>query len=418
VQSISLNGTPAGNASSVGYTVIFDENANGLTTDDFSVTTTSGNASGTVSGVSSSSASSVTITVNSITGVGAFRLDLKASTNITDDSGNGNGANGHVATYTSGDVHCVNNSSIDYALESYCVDATDPTPTITGLTGGSFSSTAGLGINGSSGAIDVSLSTPGVYTVTYITGGSCSISPTTEITINSLDDASFNFSSSSYCVNDSDPTPSITGLPGGTFSSTAGLSINGSSGAIDVSLSTPGEYTVSYTTTGTCPNTSYLTITINSVDASLTTVAPTITANESGATYRWLDCNNGNAIIPDETAQSFTAASNGSYAVEVTKNGCTKISECVTISTLSLKKDVFGNSISIYPNPSQGTVHVNLGNVTDATIRVCNLNGQLIYQKGKINNSIHSFELNAAPGIYFIEVITGNKKEHIKLIKK
>ena len=45
------------------------------------------------------------------------------------------------------------------------------------------------------------------------------------ITINALDDASFNYSAAAYCVDASDPTPTITGLVGGTFSSTVGLSI-------------------------------------------------------------------------------------------------------------------------------------------------------------------------------------------------
>ena len=76
------------------------------------------------------------------------------------------------------------------------------------------------------------------------------------VTINELDDATFNFSGGAYCTTDSDPTPTITGLAGGTFSSTTGLSLNASSGTVDVSASTPGTYTITYTTTGTCANTS------------------------------------------------------------------------------------------------------------------------------------------------------------------
>ena len=86
----------------------------------------------------------------------------------------------------------------------------DPTPTITGLGGGSFSSTAGLSINGSTGLIDVSASTPGTYTVTYTTTGACPNSSNVSVTVNALDDPSFSYSAASYCTNDSGPTPSIT----------------------------------------------------------------------------------------------------------------------------------------------------------------------------------------------------------------
>ncbi|MEE9438524.1 MAG: hypothetical protein V3V14_05950, partial [Saprospiraceae bacterium] len=50
------------------------------------------------------------------------------------------------------------------------------------------------------------------------------------VTINALDDASFSYSAAAYCVDDSDPTPTITGLAGGTFSSTVGLSITAGTG--------------------------------------------------------------------------------------------------------------------------------------------------------------------------------------------
>ena len=107
VQSISLSGTPAANAASVSFSVDFDETANNVSTDDFQVTTVSGTATGTVSSVSAASGDPITVTVNSITGTGSIRLDLKSSTNITDSSGNGNGTNGFVAAFTSGSTHTV-----------------------------------------------------------------------------------------------------------------------------------------------------------------------------------------------------------------------------------------------------------------------------------------------------------------------
>ncbi|MDA0881684.1 MAG: hypothetical protein O2984_00085 [Bacteroidetes bacterium] len=162
-------------------------------------------------------------------------------------------------------INALDDPSFSYDAAAYCADDSDPTPTITGLAGGTFSSGAGLTINASTGALDVSISTPGTYTVTYTTSGTCPNSSSVTVTINSLDDASFNYSAASYCVNDTDPTPTITGLAGGSFSSTAGLSLNTGTGAIDVSLSTPGTYTVTYTTAGSCPNSSNVNVTINEI---------------------------------------------------------------------------------------------------------------------------------------------------------
>jgi hypothetical protein len=160
----------------------------------------------------------------------------------------------------------LDNASFNYSAASYCTTDADPTPTITGLPGGSFSSTAGLSINASTGVIDLSASTPATYTVTYLTAGPCPNSTMVSVTILGLDDASFNYSAAAYCLVQADPTPTITGLAGGTFSSTAGLSINASTGVIDVSASTPGNYTVTYTTSGPCPNSSNVSVAINALN--------------------------------------------------------------------------------------------------------------------------------------------------------
>ena len=61
-------------------------------------------------------------------------------------------------------------------------------------------------------------------------------------------DASFSYAESSYATNGIDPTPTITGDAGGTFTaSPEGLSINSSTGEITLSTSSINSYTVRYT---------------------------------------------------------------------------------------------------------------------------------------------------------------------------
>ncbi len=63
--------------------------------------------------------------------------------------------------------------------------------------------------------------------------------------------AVFNYASAIYDIADSDPSPTITGVPGGVFLSTTGLIIDSNTGIIDVSASTVGNYTITYEA-GTC----------------------------------------------------------------------------------------------------------------------------------------------------------------------
>ena len=101
VTGITIDGSPADTATSISYTVSFNELANNISTDDFNLTNT-GSAAGNIASVSASSGTSVTVTINNISGNGSLRLDLKAATNISDSQ-----ANSGPAAYTSGDVHTV-----------------------------------------------------------------------------------------------------------------------------------------------------------------------------------------------------------------------------------------------------------------------------------------------------------------------
>ena len=158
----------------------------------------------------------------------------------------------------------IGDPSFTYAAASFCQGDVDPLPTVTGTPGGTYTATAGLSINLSTGEIDLSASTVGgPYTVTYTTPGSCNSSTTFDVSVDPEDDPSFTYPAASYCQDDADPTPTITGTAGGTFTSTAGLSIVGGTGVIDLSASTGGAtYTITYTTVGTCPNSTTFDVTI------------------------------------------------------------------------------------------------------------------------------------------------------------
>ena len=63
--------------------------------------------------------------------------------------------------------------------------------------------------------------------------------------------AAFSYSKSSFRQDESDPTPTITGTQGGTFtSSPSGLVINSSTGTIDLQNSSLNSYTITYTVQG------------------------------------------------------------------------------------------------------------------------------------------------------------------------
>lgn len=70
------------------YTVTFTESVRNIATTNFVATPVSGSVTGTVTGVSATSGTSVDVTVSSITGEGDLRLDLNAVGSIQDAAGN------------------------------------------------------------------------------------------------------------------------------------------------------------------------------------------------------------------------------------------------------------------------------------------------------------------------------------------
>lgn len=125
-------------------------------------------------------------------------------------------------------------------------------PSITGETNGVFSIAPLTGLPiGADGTINPSGATAGIYTVSYIvpgTGGCKDYTAQAIITINNTPVASISYPESPFCGSTNTPQQvMLTGNKGGQFSSTAGLTIDARTGAINPSASKPGSYVVTYT---------------------------------------------------------------------------------------------------------------------------------------------------------------------------
>jgi len=147
------------------------------------------------------------------------------------------------------------------ATATFCTSGTQAVVTATPV-GGTFSAPTGLSINATTGALNLSASTAGTYTVTYTPpSGSCASPGTTTVTLTAPVTPTLSFGGTTFCK--AGAAPATAAAPtGGTFSSTTGLVINASTGAIDLAASTNGTYTVSYTSPGTCGGTVSTRITI------------------------------------------------------------------------------------------------------------------------------------------------------------
>ena len=167
-----------------------------------------------------------------------------------------------------------------------------------------------------------------------------------------------------------------------------------------------------------CDSTVRLNLTINAVSFELASIATSIEVVATDATYQWLDCNNGQAPIEGQTGHIFEVLEKGSYAVAVTQNACTKISDCIIYNVVGISENEGLNQINIFPNPNHGLVNIDFGTLEHVSIHVVDANGKTIYAKDNLYVSTHQFELPVGPGIYFIAITTDDRHtNHYKLIR-
>mgnify|MGYP002621129711 CR=1 FL=1 len=158
-----------------------------------------------------------------------------------------------------------------------------------------------------------------------------------------------------------------------------------------------------------------LNLSIESLDTTVVVEENRLVAQESAASYQWLDCDNDNTPIPGATQQSFTPATIGNYAVQITKDACVMTSDCAffeaDISSVD-PEDV----VVIFPNPPEdNTLNIQMRG-SFISVNLLTIDNKLIYRQsfpgGTSNASLRLPEL--ARGIYFLHVINQNGEIHIK----
>ena len=310
-------------------------------------------------------------------------------------------------------------TSIAYSQGIYCQNDADPTPTISGTSGGTFSSTTGLSIDPNTGTVDLSASTAGPYMITYTYNGGSAVYT---ISIAELDNAAFSYQNATFCANSGIITPIVTGLIGGSFTSNSpALALDPSTGVIDLFNSAGGNYDITYTSSGPCPNSATFNITIIEIDNTTSTTGNVLSANLSGASYLWVDCDNNFAPIAGETGQNFTASANGNYAVEITANGCTTISDCINITFNGILENSFGENLTVFPNPTLGNLSIDFGKQAYRSLKIelFSIDGKLLGNYSFNNTSQIELFIEQPAGYYLINIeASEGQKATIKLLKQ
>ena len=75
------------------------------------------------------------------------------------------------------------------------------------------------------------------------------------------------------------------------------------------------------------------------------------------------------------------------------------------------------NPIEIYPNPTNGILHIEYHDFIPIALEIINLDGQIVYSYHN-NQQIHEIDLkNLAPGVYFLKITTASEKQILNFVR-
>jgi hypothetical protein len=241
---------------------------------------------------------------------------------------------------------------------------TDATP------GGVWSITNGSG----SATVDqnglVAGVTAGTVTLKYAVTNSCGTTTVSKsITVRPTPTATITYNGSPYC-NTGTATVTRTGAGSGTYTaSPAGLSINATTGAINLAASTPNTYTVTYSFSSSngCSNTATATVTINT-------------------------CSGIN----------------------------TRLSNDVPVHNPKLILQSTAISVKVWPLPTESFFNLSIqsGSKESVTIKVYDITGKLVQQLKGSPLETYRFGDTYVAGTYLVEVLQGTNRVTQKILKQ
>jgi hypothetical protein len=168
-----------------------------------------------------------------------------------------------------------------------------------------------------------------------------------------------------------------------------------------------------------CDSIITLDLTVNSIDTSVTRSGFTLIANVDSAAYQWLDCNSNFQRLPADTNKRFLVITNGSYAAELTQNGCVDTSRCINVSNVGLSKVRTNSDIIIYPNPTGGVIYIKELNPSQLSlITILSIEGKVLESIESRNQNDIQLELNYPNGIYLLQISDNIGSKIIKIVKQ
>lgn len=131
--------------------------------------------------------------------------------------------------------------------------------------------------------------------------------------------------------------------------------------------------------------------------------------------YQWYL--NGDSI--DNTNYAGLAlTSNGQYYVIVTgASGCTETSDTITVTGVGIGNTFEANSLKVYPNPTNGLLHIELSNASATNISMYSISGEQVNIVPEAQSNGCRVDLSQlASGVYVLRIATAQQSHTLRVV--
>lgn len=163
-----------------------------------------------------------------------------------------------------------------------------------------------------------------------------------------------------------------------------------------------GNYTCVLTSPCGADSTVPITLTINPLPQPTIVQNGNVLSTQTFNTYQW---RRDNVILSGATQQTLTATQAGSYTVTVSQNGCQGTSPAFAFTpTTSLNEANHKTVVSLYPNPTEKRLFIELQEVDQTTIEIYSSEGKLVWTDTATDTKTTVAVESWARGVYFVHI--------------
>ena len=170
-----------------------------------------------------------------------------------------------------------------------------------------------------------------------------------------------------------------------------------------------------------CDSVVTLDLTITNVNSLVNVVNDSTLQAQSvaaGTIYQWVDCNDNFSPLAGETNPTFTTQNSGYYAVEVTLNDCSVISDCFTITnTVGIDDLDTHYEIQLFPNPTTSDLTISLEGTDFVDIIILDIQGKVLSQHLGLFDQDRINLSGYVAGTYFVKIMTKEGSREIRVTK-